>query len=394
MTAEDSKIGEFLAARGGPFFELQKRLRLLREDALRSGTRAALFVAVAWGVPLVLSLLAGDAYGPIADDPFLLAPGVWTRFFIAIGLFILMERQVEERLRLHLAQFARAPLLAPESFEPAADAVNKALKRRDGPLAEAIFLLIAVGLTILSLLNAQNAETSSWAVHISADGATLTAAAWWCIVISSPIFWFLLFRWLWRMVVWALLLRDIAALELRLVVSHPDGNAGLAFVGQYPNAYATFVFALSCVLAAGIAEELLIGGLAPATYGYIMAGWLLLVLAVVAFPLQAFSKPLSELKERTLLICSSQATRHHRAAERALLGRNMSATEDAEPTPAADIPDPSKQYAAAKKLSTLLISRTALLPVSAAAVVPLMIAGATQLPIKELFKVVKRLLLF
>ena len=96
----------------------------------------------------------------------------------------------------------------------------------------------------------------------------------------------------------------------------------------------------------------------------------------------------------TVWICSSQATRHHRAAERALLGRNMSAAEDAEPTPAADIPDPSKEFAAAQKLSTFLFSRTALLPVSAAAVVPLMIAGATQLPIKELFKVVKRLLLF
>lgn len=36
----------------------------------------------------------------------------------------------------------------------------------------------------------------------------------------------------------------------------------------------------------------------------------------------------------------------------------------------------------------------ALLPVSAAALLPLLAAGATQLPFKELLKVVKRLLLF
>ncbi len=352
-----------------------------------------MFVAVAWGVPLLLSLVAGDAFGPFAEKPYLLAPGVWARFFIAVGLFIVMERQVEERLRVHLRQFARAPLLAPGSFAPAADAVTRALKRRDSAVAEAICLLLAIGLSIVSLINTESAGTASWAVRVSADGASLSPAAWWCLVVSSPIFWFLLLRWLWRLVVWAKLLRDIAALELRLVVTHPDGNAGLAFIGQYPNAYATFVFALSCVLAAGIAEQLLTGGLAPATYGYVMAGWLLIVLAVLAFPLQAFAKPLSELKERTILICSSQATRHHRAAERALLGSNMSAADDAEPTPASDIPDPSKEFAAARKLSTFVFSRSALLPVSAAAVVPLMIAGATQLPIKELFKVVKRLLL-
>ena len=394
MTTEEKEIGEFLVARGGPFYELQKRLRLLHEDAQRSGKRAAIFVGLAWGVPLVLSLVAGDAFGPFADKPYLLAPAAWARFFIAVGLFILMERHVEERLRIHLKQFAQAPLLAPGSFEPAAAAVTRALKRRDAPLSEAVCLLVAVGLAVLSAINMQDANASSWAVHVSADGSSLTAAAWWCVVVSSPIFWFLLFRWLWRLVVWAMLLRDIAGLELRLVATHPDGNAGLAFIGQYPNAYATFVFAMSCVLAAGIAEQLLSGGLAPATYGCVMAGWLLIVLALMAFPLQAFAKPLSDLRERTLLTCSSQATRHHRAAERALLGRNLSAAGDAEPTPVGDIPDPSKEFAAARKLSTFVFSRKALLPVSAAALLPLMVAGATQLPLKELFKVMKRLLLF
>jgi len=30
-----------------------------------------------------------------------------------------------------------------------------------------------------------------------------------------------------------------------LLVTHPDGHGGLGFVGQYPNAFATFVFAVS-----------------------------------------------------------------------------------------------------------------------------------------------------
>jgi hypothetical protein len=393
MNTEPTRIDPFLVARGGPFYELQRRLGLLREDAFRAGSRAVLFVALAWGVPLLLSLLAGHAFGPFSEKPFLLDFVVWARFFIAIGLFMLMERQVEERLRIHLIHFAQAPLLAPGSFEAAAKAVNRALQRRNALPAELICLLIAIIATIAVLLNLLDAETSSWAVRVSAAGTSLTAAAWWCLIVSSPLFGFLLLRWLWRHLVWSLLLRELAALDLRLVVTHPDGHGGLAFVGEYPNAYTIFVFAVSCVIGAAIAHQLLLGDLSATTFGYVMGVWLVIVLAFFAFPLQAFSKPLKNLKGQTLLISSARATRHMRAAERELLGRNMSAAEDAEPVAASEIADPSKTYTAAKKLSVFLIDRSALLPVSAAALLPLVAAGATQLPVKQLFSLLKRLLL-
>ena len=44
MTAEEKKAREFMLAHGGPFYELQRRLGLLREDAFRAGSRALLFV--------------------------------------------------------------------------------------------------------------------------------------------------------------------------------------------------------------------------------------------------------------------------------------------------------------------------------------------------------------
>ena len=140
LTADQDRIGEFLVARGGPFYTLQRQLGLLREDAFRAGRRAMLLVGLAWGVPLVSSIVAGDAIGPYAERPYLLDPGEWARFFIAVGLFILMERQVEERLRMHLAQFAQAPTLAPGSFESAAEAETAPVRKtttfnypRDGP---------------------------------------------------------------------------------------------------------------------------------------------------------------------------------------------------------------------------------------------------------------------
>ena len=131
-----AEFDEFLIAHGGPYYDLQQRIGLLRERALNAGRRAALLVGLAWGVPLLLSTFSGHAIGPAAARPFLLDLGAWARFFIAIGIFVLMERMVEERLRSHLRQFALAPLIAPGAQPAAAEAVVRALRPRDLRLAE------------------------------------------------------------------------------------------------------------------------------------------------------------------------------------------------------------------------------------------------------------------
>jgi len=190
-----------------------------------------------------------------------------------------------------------------------------------------------------------------------------------------------------------MLLRDLAGLELRLVATHPDGHGGLAFIGKYPNAYVTFVLALSCVVGAAIAQQFLAGDLTGKAYGIVMGAWLLIVLLPFAVTLLAFRKPLAKLKEQTYLACSALATRHHRAAERDLLGKNIAASEDAEKAAGQEVPDPSKIFATTQKLSVFIFSRSALLPISAAAILPLVAAGATIMPIKELLKILKRLLL-
>ena len=74
---------------------------------------------------------------------------------------------------------------------------------------------------------------------------------------------------------------------------------------------------------------------------------------MILFAVLAFSGPRRRVREVTLLTAGSVATRHERAVERELLGRNMSAGSDAETAAASDIPDPAKFYATTTKLSTM-----------------------------------------
>ena len=108
--------------------------------------------------------------------------------------------------------------------------------------------------------------------------------------------------------VWAMLLWRIASLKLRLVATHPDGKAGLGFLAEYPNAYSMFIFGLSSSMAITVVRHAFESNISSVTFGYIIGGWLVIVFAFFAFPLLAFSKPLSELKERSLQILAARAT--------------------------------------------------------------------------------------
>ena len=387
------QIERFAIADGGPFVELQQRLGLLEAKAAAAPRRAAILVAIAFGVPLVLAVLGGHAWGPAAERPFLLDWGIWARFVVAIAVFVLMERMVNERLRVHLRQFAETPLLAPGAMPAAAEAVSRALRRRDLPLAELVCVVLAYAITFGGTVALRGSATTAWLVEGADATLGLSAAGWWVMLVSNPLFWFLLLRWLWRHFVWALLLRDIASLELRLVVTHPDGLGGLAFIGQYPNAFAALVFAMSAVLGAAVANAFQHDALELAGYGYMMGTWLTMVLALFGLPLFAFHRPLVALKRQALLAATAAATRHFRAAERATLGGNLAAAADADDKAVADIPNPTAIYAAAKNLRTLPFSREALVPVAAAALVPLVLAGSTRLPFAELWKIARKLLL-
>jgi hypothetical protein len=204
-------------------------------------------------------------------------------------------------------------------------------------------------------------------------------------------FWFLLARALWRHIIWGSLLARLAALDLRLVATHPDKHGGIGFVGTYPNAYVTFTIATSCVLAATIAHQILHEVFTITSFGALMALWLVVVYLFFGIPLAAFAVTLSDLKARTLRAASRQATEFQRLTERSTLGENIAPDDGA--SAATDVADPMKFYDAIGKLSPLLITRSTLLPVTLVALMPLAAVGATQLPFKALLPVVKRLLM-
>jgi hypothetical protein len=79
--------------------------------------------------------------------------------------------------------------------------------------------------------------------------------------------------------------------------------------------------------------------------------------------------------------------------EREHLGKNIASSSEDEGATSKDVSDPTKEFTAAQKLSTNLVRREVLIPLSTAALLPLVVSGVTLLPIKELFEMLKKLIL-
>jgi len=390
---ESRPTEEFDIASGAPFNALQKRLGLIRDGRLNIGRRVALFVFIAWCMPLILCGIGGPGSGPEAVKAYLLEMPVWARYFIAVALFVMMEKQARTRLQALLRQFFHAPILSRTAFAPATDAVRQAVRECDSRRAEFACLLAAIAVSWTLHARLTTVGDFSWARQPGAAGAYVTLAGWWVIGISNLLFSFLLFRWFWRFLVWCRLLGRMARLEMRLVSTHPDGRAGLSFVSKHANAFTLFVLAIGCVVGAVLATQLMNDSLEASLYGYVMALWLALVLVAFCAPLLPFNKPLAKLKEDTLIEYNALATRHFRAAERSMLGENVAAADE-DGTAEQETPDPSKTMLLVEKQSVSLINIRSLLPIQLAALLPLAITGITFLPLKEILALMKKILLF
>jgi len=377
----------------GPFNAVQKRLGLIREGQRNIGRRALLFVLIAWGMPLVLSVFGGPGAGLPAMQEYLGELPIWARYFLAIALFVIMEKQAGAQLRDLVQQLFNSPILSPASRAAASEAVAQAVGRLGSQRAEWACLVAAVAVSWILYYRLAAMGDFSWARQPGEAGAYMTAAGWWVIAVSNPLFSFLLFRWLWRFVVWCGLLKSLARLEMRLVSTHPDGRGGMGFIGAYPNAFLLLVLAIGSVIGSVLATQLVQGSLQASLWAYVMGVWLFLVLAAFCAPLLPFNKPLARLKHATLVKYDGVATRYFRATERSMLGENVVAADEDDGEMQAT-PDPSKTMLLVNKQSVTLIHFRKLLPTQLAALLPLAAAGAAFLPLKEILSLLKKILLF
>jgi hypothetical protein len=280
---------------GGPLFRFFRRLRLADEDLRRLPRRIAVIALVAWLPLLVLSAFDGNAWSGVAV-PFVLDIGTHAKLLAALPLLLIAERVVHERMPVVVRQFNERGVVADGARGPFDAMIASALRVRDSGAVEVALVAFVYVVGVAILWRSRALPVDTWYGEVQGTSVRLTLAGWWYLLVSVPIFQFLLYRWYFRLLVWTWLLFRVSRLQLVLEPLHPDKAAGLGFLSGFPRAFAPLLLAHGALLAGVLADAILFTGATLTQFrieiGVVVAG---AVFAVVG-PLLVFTPVLARAK--------------------------------------------------------------------------------------------------
>jgi len=378
----------------GPFHALQQRLGLITSTELHAGRRAVLFAALAYVPALLLALLQGYALGEHHQRALLFDFSAYATV-VAIAAFVLMEQSSDWRMQVLVHKFVAQDLLTPAD-RPRMDQARLAMERRTGAWwVEAALLIAAYVLAYRWQFGlAQRIDGGTWIGRVVDGDFQITLAGMWALAVTMPLFLFLLGRWIWRFFTWAWLLRDIARCELRLVATHADRCGGLAFIGQYPKTYMLFMFALSTIVSATVAKQVVYAGASLSSFKFAALGTIVFLVVCFVLPLFAFTPRLTRLKFDGLTLYSGLIGRHNLAFEaKWLTGADRPAAAESVGSPdMSSLADLSMSYDLVRRILPVPIVKEGIVPLVGVAVLPMLVVAATQVPISQLVASLKALL--
>jgi len=278
---------DFSLVVGGPLYSAYLRTHLTDTQLGLVPRRLLAFFLITWAPLCVLSVIdTGAAHATVS---FFGDIDAHARLLIALPLLVIAEPIVHERLTLVVRQFVDRGLIAPADLKRYAAAVISSVKLRNSATLEALVLVVAI-VGGHWLWQTQMLNVGTWYNDRAADGTTrLTLAGRWYVFVSLPIFRFLAFRWLARLiVVWYRFLWLVSRIPLRLNALHPDRMGGLGFLNASPFAFVPILVADTSLLSALIAERIWHEGATLPEFKFEILAVVAFLMLLVLFPQMFF----------------------------------------------------------------------------------------------------------
>lgn len=386
----------FNLVQGGAIDRLSGRLGLAATTLRRRLLKVVVLMLVTWLPLLLLSLAVGNATARHDGRkflPFLHDPEVQARFLVVLPLLELAEVIVAVSLTVqvrHLREMGVVPERELGRFDAArADA----LALRGSAWAEGVILALSycLSLFIRELFGVSEGAAASW----DRSGSAITVAGWWFMLVSLPVLYFFILRWLWIFLVWGRFLYQVSRLDLELTPTHPDRTGGLGFLGWGLASFATVLMAVSTVFSAAFAEKILHHGESLDSLKYHVAAFVVVALLVLHAPLFAFSGRLSRCRFSGLLEFGALVWRYDRAFEAKWLENPASAPHESL-LGSADIQslaDIATCYDHIDRMWPMPFDTKAFALLVLAAIVPMIPLVGTAVPLKEIFTTLGELLI-
>jgi hypothetical protein len=377
------ELRNFSLVLGGPLWQLLRKARMDDDAGSLIARRIVLASAIIW-LPLpVLCAIEGTLLGSV-DIPFLPDIETHARFLAGVPLMILAELVVHQRLRGVVAQFVERGLVPAASMDRFIQALRSAMAWRNSWLAE--LALIALVYTAGHYIRESvELDTSTWYATVGPGTGTLTAAGLWFTYVSNPVLQFILLRWGYRLLIWARFLWQVSRIELDLIPTHPDRNGGLGFLGGSVYAFAPLLTALGAGVAGMIANRIFHQGASLAAFKLELVLLVGIGMLLLMGPLLVFAPKILAAQRQGLREYGAFAAEYMRAFDRRWLrsgdrdGVALLGTGDIQ-----SLADIGNAFTVIREMRPLIFSRTMLVQLAAATLIPFLPLVFTMIPLEQL----------
>jgi hypothetical protein len=388
-----SNLSELYVAPGGPLLRILQRVGLARIGGMPIERRIVALILLTWVPMCVLAIVQGDALGPTPRQAFLLDFPSYARFFIGIPLLTLADARIGRRLAEAGRRFVSDGLVREADYPVFEAAVARLARRRESVLATLVIIALAVfGAWQLTQDRLLGTNALSWQTIVHQEGEKLhfSLAGLWNNVVAVPVTLFLAYRWLWRILIWTLFLRNVARMDLDLIPTHADSAGGLGFLEQAHMSFGIIGFGFCSVLAAGAAFRLLYEGATLETFRTpgIVALLLMQVIFVgpllVFFPLQVRARR-AGLAAYGALVADYNRRFHRKWIERKESGDEILGTGDIQ-----SLADLGNSYRFVREMRPVPFSPRLILGIAAACALPALPLPLFSIPLADLVAILAK----
>jgi hypothetical protein len=294
---------------GGPLHRLGALLRLVNVETGHSVHLGIAIAAILWLALTALAFIEG-----IQDRIFSLSViGGHARILIAIPLLFLCESAINPHLRRFTDGLISGRVVSGPSEEALRNEIQRFNRRVRSPLAELAIVLIAVA---SFWAPADAVLPGATGTEGASAPAELPLAAQWYWIVCLPVFRFLIFRWAWRLVLWWIFLWRVSRLDLNLLATHPDRAAGLGYLSSVHGAFVSLIAAISFIIAAALAEDIVLTGVTLKELYPMIAAVLVADAALFVAPMYMFISNLRGARSRGLITYMDLASGYVNAFDR------------------------------------------------------------------------------
>lgn len=274
-----------------------RRMRLIKpEQRAQAAWRVLVAAAIGWLPLAVLCLLQWLLLHRASSATFFTDVAAYARFLLAVPILILSDYIILPRLDAIAQYFVSSGLVLPDD-QPRFDEAVASARR----LSLGVWPSVGIAIVVYALVFTVGVTVSPTALldWQRSDGPlSLSAAGWWYLLVSAPLILGLILSWLWRIGIWMRFLHLLSRMELRLVPSHPDNAAGLAFVALSPRIFAPLAFAIGVLTAGTLGNEVIHLHLDPMDHIAVPVATAIVVVVLLVSPPLLFARRLMLTRRR------------------------------------------------------------------------------------------------